>query len=159
MTFRIGDQIVHPMHGAGTIDSIVSRRINGVNREYYELRLPIGEMRVMIPVESLTEIGVRPVISKEEAEAVWERLPVLTVEMTSNWNQRYRENMLRIKSGDLMEVAKVVKGLCLRDRQRSLSTGERKMLHNAKQILLSELVLAQSISFQDGERRLNEILK
>lgn len=159
MTFQIGDQIVHPMHGAGTIDSIVSRRINGVNREYYELRLPAGDMRVMIPVDSLTEIGVRPVISKAEAEAVWEMLPALAVEMTSNWNQRYRENMLRIKSGDLMEVAKVVKGLCLRDRQRSLSTGERKMLHNAKQILLSELVLSQNISFQDGERRLNQILK
>ena len=86
-------------------------------------------------------------------------LSELEVEMTSNWNQRYRENMLRIKSGSLLEVAKVVKGLFLRDRQRSLSTGERKMLHNAKQILLSELVLAQNISFRDGERRLNQILK
>ena len=159
MTFRVGDQIAHPMHGAGTIDSIVSRRMNGVNREYYELRLPAGDMRVMIPVDSLEEIGVRPIISGEAAEQIWQMLPLLEIEMTSNWNQRYRENMLRIKSGSLHEVAKVVKGLFLRDRQRSLSTGERKMLHNAKQIFLSELVLAQNISFQDGERRLNQILK
>jgi len=159
MIFHVGDQIAHPMHGAGTIDSIVSRRMNGVNREYYELRLPAGDMRVMIPVDSLEEIGVRPIISAEEAESIWEMLPTLEVEMTSNWNQRYRENMLRIKSGDLLAVASVVKGLFMRDRQRSLSTGERKMLHNAKQILLSELVLSQKISFRDGECRLNQILK
>ena len=159
MTFHVGDQIAHPMHGAGTIDNIVTRRINGVDRRYYELRLPVGDIRVMIPVDSSEEIGVRPIISKEKAEQIWKLLPKLEVTMTQNWNRRYRENMLRIKSGDLLEVAKVVKGLVGRDHLRGLSTGERKMLHNAKQILISELVLSQHISFEETETRLNQIFK
>lgn len=159
MIFHVGDEIAHPMHGAGTIDKIVSRRINGVDREYYELRLPVGDMRVMIPVESSDEIGVRPVISREKAEQIWKMLPQLEVTMTQNWNRRYRENMLRIKSGDLMEVAKVVKGLIGREHLRGLSTGERKMLHNAKQILISELVLSQHINFEETEAKLNQIFE
>lgn len=157
MTFHVGDQIVHPMHGAGTIDRIVTRRIHGVDRQYYELRLPAGEMRVMIPVENSEEIGIRPVMSEERAEQIWRLLPGLEVTMTQNWNRRYRENMLRIKSGDLLEVAKVVKGLIDRDHVRGLSTGERKMLHNAKQILISELVLSQHRSFEETETRLHQI--
>ena len=78
--------------------------------------------------------------------------------MTQNWNRRYRENMLRIKSGDLMEVARVVKGLVIREGQRGLSTGERKMLHSAKQILISEIVLSQNSSYEDVEKRINTAL-
>ena len=78
--------------------------------------------------------------------------------MTSNWNKRYRENMLRIKSGDLMEVASVVKGLMQRDRERGLSTGERKMLHSAKQILISEIVLSESSSYEEVEARLDSAM-
>ena len=153
--FQVGDKIVHPMHGAGVVDSIVSKKINGVVRDYYILKLPVGGMLVMIPTEHTEEIGVRPVVDRDEADRLIAAMPGIEVDMTQNWNRRYRENMLRIKSGDLMEVARVVKGLMLRDVDRGLSTGERKMLHSAKQILISELVLSQDVSYEDMERRVN----
>ena len=156
--FQIGDKIVHPMHGAGVIDSIVQKKVNGVVRDYYVLKLPLSGMLVMIPTHNSEEIGVRPIVQGEEAERVIAALPSIQVDMTSNWNQRYRENMLRLKSGDLMEVARVVKGLSVRDGERGLSTGERKMLHSARQILISEIVLSQNASFEDVEARINTAL-
>ena len=158
MTFRVGDRIAHPMHDAGVIDSIVTKRINGKDREYYVLKLPAGDMLVMVPVETCDAIGVRPIVAPAEAEALLGAIPGIEVEMTSNWNKRYRENMLRIKSGDLMEVASVVKGLMQRDRERGLSTGERKMLHSAKQILISEIVLSESSSYEEVEARLDKAM-
>lgn len=113
---------------------------------------------VMIPTEHSDEIGVRPVVSGQEATHILTAMEDIQVDMTQNWNRRYRENMLRIKSGDLLEVAKVVKGLMMREIQKGLSTGERKMLHSAKQILISELVLAQSMPYEAVEERVNKVL-
>ena len=92
------------------------------------------------------------------ADRVLDEMASLHVEMTNNWNRRYRENMERLKSGDLFQVAQVVKGLMLRDVDRGLSTGERKMLHSAKQILISEIVMCQSSSYEDVEERINQAL-
>ena len=156
--FQVGDKIVHPMHGAGVIDSIVTKKVDGVSRDYYNMKLPVGGMLVMIPVRTCTEIGVRAIISAEEAEQVIAAIPTVEIDMTSNWNQRYRENMLRLKSGDLLEVAKVVKGLVHRDGERGLSTGERKMLYSARQILISELVLAKDCTYEEMEARINQAL-
>lgn len=156
--FKVGDKIAHPMHGAGIVDSVVQKKVNGVVREYYILKLPANGMLVMIPTENSEEIGVRPVVEKDEADAVIQAIPGIEVDMTQNWNRRYRENMLRLKSGDLLEVAKVVKGLMLREVDRGLSTGERKMLHSAKQILISEIVLSQSSSYEEVEARINGAL-
>ena len=158
MTFRVGDRIAHPMHGAGVIDSIVSRRINGKDREYYVLKIPAGDMQVMIPVDASESIGVRPIVGSDEAERILEDIPGIQVSMTQNWNKRYRENMMKIKSGNLMEVATVVKGLTERERQRGLSTGERKMLHSAKQILISEIVLSKSASYEEVEACVNSAM-
>ena len=107
--FRIGDKIVHPMHGAGVVDGIVQRKVNGVVRDYYTLKLPIGGMLVMIPTDHCEQIGVRAILSGDEAEQVLDQLSGVEVEMQSNWNHRYRENMERLKSGNLLEVAEVVK--------------------------------------------------
>lgn len=156
--FQPGDKIVHPMHGAGVVDSIVSKKVNGVTRDYYVLKLPVGGMVVMIPTATSQTIGVRAVVDASEADKVIAAIPGLEVDMTPGWNQRYRENMVRLKSGDLMEVAAVVKGLSRRDAARGLSTGERKMLHTARQILLSELVMAQSASYEEMEQRVNSAL-
>ena len=156
--FRVGDKVVHPMHGAGVVDGIVQRKINGVVRDYYSLKLPIGGMLVMIPTENCEEIGVRAILSMDETERVLGALAAVQVEIDPNWNHRYRENMLRLKSGDIMEVAKVVKSLAQQDRRRGLSTGERKMLHSAKQILVSEIGLSQSISYQEAESRIDAAL-
>ena len=158
MTFRVGDRIAHPMHGAGVIDSVVKRKINGTERDYYVLKLPAGDMLVMIPVDTSAEIGVRPIVDADEAEKILGSIPGLEIEMTQKWNKRYRENMLKIKSGNLLEVAAVVKGLMQRDKERGLSTGERKMLHSAKQILISEIVLSESASYEEVEERLNSAL-
>lgn len=156
--FQVGDKIVHPMHGAGVVDGIVEKQINGITREYYLLRIPIGGMVVLIPTAGSAGIGVRAVVGRQEAEQLLGELSEIRVEEIQNWNQRYRENMLKLKSGDLRAVAGVVKGLMLREVDRGLSTGERKMLHSAKQILLSELVLAQSITYEEAEARINGAL-
>lgn len=153
--FCVGDRIAHPMHGAGVIDSIVQRKVGGADKDYYVLKLPVGDMLVMIPVDSTDTIGVRPIIKADEAEKIIKAIEKIDVNMTQNWNKRYRENMLKIKSGDLLEVASVIKGLMLRDTDRGLSTGERKMLHSAKQILISEIVLAKSVSYEEVEQRIN----
>lgn len=158
MTFRVGDRIAHPLHGAGVIRGIENRKINGTEQEYYVLKLPVGDMLVMIPVESCGDIGVRPIITPEEAWAIIDAIPDIDVEMTQNWNKRYRENMIRIKSGKLMEVASVVKGLMARDMERGLSTGERKMLHSAKQILISEIVLSVGCEYDEIEEKLNNAM-
>lgn len=156
--FQIGDKVVHPMHGAGIVDSIVQKKVNGVMRDYYVLKLPVRAMVVMVPTENCEEIGVRPIVDRELADRVLAAIPDIQVEMTQNWNRRYRENMERLKSGDLFEVARVVKGLMLRDVDKGLSTGERKMLHSAKQILISEIVMCQSSSYEDVEARINSAL-
>lgn len=146
--FQIGDKVVHPMHGAGIVESIVQKKVNGVMRDYYVLKLPVRAMVVMIPTENSEEIGVRPIVDREQADRVLEEIGSLQVEMTQNWNRRYRENMERLKSGDLFQVACVVKGLMLRDVDRGLSTGERKMLHSAKQILISEMSCAKAAAMR-----------
>lgn len=156
--FQIGDKVVHPMHGAGIVDSIVQKKVNGVMREYYVLKLPVRAMVVMVPTENCEEIGVRPIVDREQADRVLAAIPDIQVEMTQNWNRRYRENMERLKSGDLFEVARVVKGLMLRDVEKGLSTGERKMLHSAKQILISEIVMCQSSSYEDVEACIDHAL-
>jgi CarD family transcriptional regulator len=156
--FHIGDKIVHPMHGAGVVDNIVEKRVNGVTREYYIMKLPVGSMLVMIPTETSGSIGVRPIIDSEQADRVIAAIPSIEIKSDSNWNRRYRENMERLKSGDLIEVARVVKSLMVRDNERGLSTGERKMLHSAKQILISEIVLSQNASYEDVETRINTAL-
>ena len=156
--FQVGDKIVHPMHGAGVIESIVTKKVSGTVRDYYTLKLPVRSMLVMIPVENCSEIGVRPVVEQETAVQVMQSIAVVQVPPVQNWNRRYRENMDRLKSGDLFEVAKVVKGLILRERQHGLSNGERKMLHSAKEILISELVLTTGSSFEEIEAHINTAL-
>ena len=158
--FSIGDRIAHPLHGAGVIDGIEEQRINGVTRQYYLLRLPSGGMedKDMIPVDNCEKIGIRPIIGPEEADELLQELGDIEIDMTQNWNRRYRENMLRIKSGNLVEVARVIKGLMARDAEKGLSTGERKMLRIAKQILISEIVLAKGCEYEEVEQQINRAL-
>lgn len=153
--FQVGDKVVHPMHGAGVIDSIVREKISGKAMDFYVFKMPISGLTLKIPTENSTAIGIRAIKTRSEIEEVIARVPKLGVDMTANWNHRYRENMERIKSGDLLEVAGVIKALMHRDGERGLSTGERKMLHNARQILLSEVVLAEDVEYADAEARVN----
>ena len=154
--FSVGDLVAHPLHGAGTICEIEKKRIDGKNKDYYVMMIPAGSMRVMIPVDGCEAVGLRPIIDSARAEAILEQIPLLEVTDDSSWNKRYRENMLRIRSGNLLEVAAVVKSLVTRESDRGLSTGERKMLHSAKQILISEIVLCLKCSYSEVEERLNQ---
>ncbi len=143
--FKIGDKVVYPMHGAGIIESIEEKEVLGEKRQYYILRLPVGDMKVMIPINNGEGVGLREVVDWDGVERVLSILRQQCSAMSPNWNRRYRANLEKIKSGDIYEVAEVVRNLIKRDREKGLSSGERKMLENARQILISELVLATEL--------------
>lgn len=143
--YKIGDKVVYPMHGAGIIEAIEEKEVLGEKRQYYILRLPVGDMKVMIPINNCREVGLREVIDGDGVRKVMGILSEQSTNMSTNWNRRYRANLEKIKSGDIYEVAEVVRNLVNRDREKGLSSGERKMLENARQILISELVLATEL--------------
>ena len=149
--FNVGDKIVYPMHGAGVIDAIEEKDILGEKQAYYILKMP-GEVKVMVPTAKAEEIGVRSIIDKSSAEKVFRVLESDETEMSMNWNKRYRDNMDKMKSGDIYEVADVVRNLSFKQKEKGLSTGEKKMLNNAKQILVSELVLTEHATQDEIEQ-------
>jgi len=148
--FNVGDKIVYPMHGAGVIDSIEEKDILGEKQSYYILKMP-GEVKVMVPTATAESRGIRSVIDKTTAAKVINVLEQNETEMEKNWNKRYRDNMDKMKSGDVYEIADVVRNLSFKQKEKGLSTGEKKMLNNAKQILVSELVLAEHASQDEVE--------
>ena len=154
--FKVGDKIVYPMHGAGTIESIEEREILGEKQKYYIMKMPVGDIKVMVPTKNAELIGVRDVIDGNVAESVLEVLGATPTDMSSNWNKRYRDNQDKMKSGDICEVADVVRNLTFRQKAKGLATGEKKMLTNAKQILISELVLAESMTKEQVESLIDE---
>ena len=156
--YKIGDSVVYPMHGAGVIEDIEQKEILGKMQSYYVMRMPIGDMKVMVPMDNAVEIGMRDVICKAQAEKVLESFRTSETDVIQNWSKRFRDNMGRIKSGDIFEVSSGVKSLMLRDRQKGLSTGERKMLSNAKQILISEIVVATGVTHDEIEQRLANMI-
>ena len=149
--FNVGDKIVYPMHGAGVIDAIEEKDILGEKQAYYILKMP-GEVKVMVPTAKAEEIGVRSIIDKSSAEKVFRVLESDETEMSMNWNKRYRDNMDKMKSGDIYKVADVVRNLSFKQKEKGLSTGEKKMLNNAKQILVSELVLTEHATQDEIEQ-------
>jgi len=156
--FKIGDKIVYPMHGAGVIESIEDKEILGERRSYYVLRIPMGEMKVMVPISNVESVGLRKIIGVEEVGEVFGVLQQKDSPMSGNWNRRYRSNMEKIKSGNVYELAEVVRNLAARDKEKGLSTGEKKMLDNARQILLSELVLVKGEQEDDIKELLQKYL-
>lgn len=156
--FNVGDKIVYPMHGAGIIESIEEREILGEKQRYYVIKMPVGDIKVMIPTTNAKDVGIREIVDKEKAQQVIGTLEGQRVYINTNWNKRYRENLEKIKSGNIFEVADVVRNLYYRDKEKGLSTGEKKMLNNAKQILVSELVLANEMEQNEVEKVINEKL-
>ncbi|MBQ9267692.1 MAG: CarD family transcriptional regulator [Clostridia bacterium] len=154
--FKVGDKIVYPMHGAGTIESIEEKEILGEKQKYYIMKMPVGDVKVMVPTKNAEMIGVRDVIPNETAKGVLDVLASDTTDMSSNWNKRYRDNMEKMKSGDIYEVADVVRNLSFKQKEKGLATGEKKMLSSAKQILISELVLAEATDKENVEKMVND---
>ncbi len=157
MLFSIGDKVVYPMHGAGVIEAIEEKEILGEKQQYYVLRLPIGNMKVMVPTTNGASIGLRQVINGDDVQRVMHILKGVSSQMPCNWNRRYRANLEKIKSGSVFEVAEVVRNLTLRDRERGLSSGEKRMLESARQILISELVLATEVEEDETRLMLEEM--
>ena len=148
--FNVGDKVVYPMHGAGTIDSIDKKNILDEEIEYINISMP-GGVKVMVPRNQAAKQGLRNIISQDEVERVFSVLETDETAMSDNWNKRYRDNMDKMKSGDIYEVADVVRNLSFKQKEKGLSTGEKKMLVNAKQILVSELVLAEQSNKDEME--------
>lgn len=155
--FCVGDKVAHPMHGAGIIDAIVTEVIAGMKRDYYVFRMPVGGLTLKIPTAGSEVSGLRSVWEHSRLKQLLHDMSALEVDcLTGSWNQRYRENMERLKSGDLYEVARVIKGLLHRESVRGLSTGERKMLRTAKQILISEIALTTGETYDDLDHQVNQ---
>lgn len=149
--FRVGDRIAHPMHGAGVVEGIEERGRDGRSERYYVLRLLTGGLRLLVPVGTAEKLGLRTVLTPEAINAALKTMPNLEAKMDPNWNRRYRENMDRIRTGDLTELCRVIKGLSLRERETGLSTGERKMLWSARQIMISEIRMADKTDYAQAE--------
>lgn len=156
--FLVGDKVVHPLHGAGVIEDITQERLAGKTKRYYVFRVPNGSLTLKIPTENSGMVGLRDPMTSEQVEDLLSEIPDMDAEMTSNWNRRYRENMEKLKSGDIRDLAAVIKGLFLRDVKQGLSTGERKMLYNAKQVLLSEVALVKEITYDAAEKLLHSAI-
>lgn len=139
---QVGDKVVYPMHGAGVISGIEDCEAFGETKAYYVLKLPIGNMKVMIPLDNADHIGLRDVISAEGVAAVRDVLQGAPERAAGSWNKRFHANLSRMKTGDIRDVAAVARNLILQDRQRKISSGERRLLELARQILVSELVYA-----------------
>lgn len=156
--FNVGDKVVYPMHGAGVIEAIEEKEVLGQTHRYYVMRLPIGNLTVMIPMDQVEELGIRAIVDEATVERVLGLLQGEQSKMSQNWNRRYRANLEKIRSGDIFEVAEVVRNLSIRDREKGLSTGERRMLENAKQILASELVLVKGLTEEQVDALLRHAL-
>ncbi len=152
--FEIGDKVSYPMHGAGVIMCVEEERILGEDHKYYVLKPCVGDLEIKIPVSNIDKMGIRYIVSENTAREVIDGFDKCACDEDENWNKRYRDNLEKLKSGDLFEVARVTKTLILRDRIKSLSNAERKMLSNAKTILISELVLSTNLSYQKVEELL-----
>lgn len=149
--FNVGDSIAYPMHGAGIIASIEEKVVLGEKHSYYSVELLGSKMTVLVPVDNSDKVGVRSVIGVDEIAKVIEVLEAESEPMPNNWNRRYRDNTDKLKSGDIYTVAGVVRNLVRSDRSKKLSTGEKKLLGTAKQILESELMLAGGYSIEEAD--------
>ena len=149
--FNIGDYIVYPMYGAGIITGIVEKDFLGEIRTYYSVSLPYSRMEASVPVDNCEKLGVRPIIDKSYIPEVLKILAGETEPMNPNWNKRYRENTERMQTGNILEVAAVVRNLVRSDRAKPLSTGEKKLLGTAKQILESELIYSGDYTMEQAD--------
>ena len=139
---HVGDKVVYPMHGAGVIAGIEKCEVLGEGKSYYVLQMPLGNMKVMIPTDNVDNIGLRDIISEDKVGEVQGVLEDKPEKASGSWNRRFHANLDRMKTGNICDVAAVARNLILQDRQRKVSSGERRLMDLARQILISELVFA-----------------
>ena len=158
MAFDVGDKVVYPHHGAAIIERKEKKTVFGETQEYLVLRLAYGDLTLMVPCDKCDEVGIREVINDEEVEEVFAVLRKKEARMPTNWSRRYKNHVEKLKSGDIYQVAEVVRNLSIRDKDKGLSAGEKRMLSKAKQILVSELTFAIGVNEEEAEQKLNEAL-
>lgn len=157
--FNIGDKVVYPRHGAGVIDGIEEKEVLGDKCKYYVIRIVLGDMKVMVPIDNMEAHGIRYITAKDKISGIYNILSGETSSMCKNWSRRYRENETRIRKGDIFEISEIVKNLTALDREKKLSTGEKRMLENARQLLISELMLILSKPFERVEEIVQGLIK
>jgi CarD family transcriptional regulator len=159
-TFKIGDKVVYPAHGVAEVDNIERKSIGGFEQSFYVLRLLDSGMRLMVPTANEEQVGMRPIVEASEVDKVFEVLRKKErISDGATWNRRHREYMEKIKTGSVLEVAKVLRDLYVLKGDKELSFGERKMLDTARSLLMLEISLAKNISMDDVENRFKQIFR
>ena len=158
MSFDVGDKVVYPHHGAAVVEKRENKTAFGEEREYLVLRLAYGDLVLSVPSDNTEEVGLRDVINDEEVEEVFAVLRKKEARMPTNWSRRFKNHVEKLKSGDIYQVAEVVRNLSLREADKGLSAGEKRMLAKARQILVSELTFALNVDEEEAESRLDEAL-
>ena len=156
--FDVGDKVVYPHHGAGTVIKKEKREILGQTREYLTIQILHNDMTVNVPVENAEKVGLRGVIEEDLVTVVVKALTAGESEMPKNWNRRFKHNRDKMKTGDIFELAEVVRNLSLRDRDKGLSTGEKQMFVKARKILASELMYAKAMDEDEAAAWLDDVL-
>lgn len=158
MAFQVGETVVYPHHGAALIEEMKTRTIKGEERLYLKLRVSQGDLTIEVPADNCDLVGVRDVVGEEGLARVFDVLREPYTEEPTNWSRRYKANLEKLASGDVIKVAEVVRDLSRRDTDRGLSAGEKRMLAKARQILVSELALAEKTPEDHAEAMLDEVL-
>ena len=156
--YEVGDKVVYPHHGAGTVVKKEQREVLGQKREYLTIRIDHNDMTVQVPAENAEKVGLRTVIDEDMVTVVLKALTGNGTQMPKNWNRRFKHNRDKMKTGDILELSEVVRNLALRDAEKGLSTGEKQMFVKAKKILVSELMYAKGMDEEEAAEWLDDIL-
>lgn len=157
-TFQIGDKVVYPHHGAAIIKSLEQKEFQGQTKDYYVLRLAYGDLTLMVPVDNTDGVGIRDVIAQDELEKVFKVLKSKECRMPTNWSRRFKTHVEKLRSGDIYQVAEVVRNLARREADKGLSAGEKRMLTKARQILISEVTFAANVDESEAGTMLDKVL-
>ncbi|MGH2772748.1 MAG: CarD family transcriptional regulator [Actinomycetota bacterium] len=157
-SFSVGDKVVYPHHGAAVIKSLEDKEIQGETKKYYVLRLAYGDLTLFVPTDSCETVGIRDIIAQDELEKVYKVLKAKECRMPTNWSRRFKTHVEKLKSGDIYQVAEVVRNLARREAEKGLSAGEKRMLTKARQILVSEMTFAANVDEEEAGKMLDKVL-
>jgi CarD family transcriptional regulator len=158
MKFEVGETVVYPHHGAAEIIKVSKKTVRGESQSYLKLKVAQGDLIIEVPAANVEMVGVRDVIDKKGVKQVFDVLRAEFVEEPTNWSRRYKANLEKLASGDVVKVSEVVRDLWRRDQDRGLSAGEKRMLAKARQILISELALARKVDEEKASAELDTVL-
>lgn len=156
--FHVGDKVVYPHHCAAIIKRLEEKEVYGQRKQYFILRLSYGDLTLMVPADNTEEVGIRDVIARDELDKVFKVLRSKECRMPTNWSRRFKTHVEKLRSGDIYQVAEVVRNLARRENEKGLSAGEKRMLTRARQILVSELTFAADVDEVEAEKMLDRVL-